>query len=239
MKYLTFSTGNLYKEMPPYDIDGCISFLRGLDLDIDGYMLSLMVYDDLNVLKLSDSTLKYLNGMRFNSIHAPVVDFSRDEKTRVLLNQLKELYDDVGAKQIVFHPYRIKDSSVLKDIRMKCAIEFMRPQKNIELRYYDSLLKKHKWLYFAQDICHAAQFSNDSIKKAFSMFKDRTSQVHISFADKGGFHRPMYEADRDFLDAAECMKNLEVEFCIEANISKPEEIKKEAAFCRKWLNNEV
>ncbi|MFC1733664.1 hypothetical protein ACFL6I_25475 [candidate division KSB1 bacterium] len=237
MKILTFSTGNMYKTMDVGNIDLVMDFLRPLGLEIDGYMLSLTDVERVKNFNISEENLTHMKSMKWNSIHAPVVDYNDDEETRDMLRKLKEIYDMINAKQIIFHPYRIKDFSLLKDSGMNCVIEFMRPAKEIEMHYYGGILKENPWLGFAPDIAHAAEFSIKTITELFEKFKERTTQAHISFAGDGLRHNPMFKATPEFLKAAECIKQLDIEFSIEAVVDKPEDIKKEVKFCRKWLEN--
>ncbi|MBU0535352.1 MAG: hypothetical protein KKE20_00135 [Nanoarchaeota archaeon] len=236
MKHLTFSTANLSAKIPPYDIDRILSLITPLGLDIDGVMLCLWDYTDLSIMKISDSSFDIMKKMNFNSIHAPVADFRDDAETRKLLDDIKELYDRIGAKQVVLHPYRIKDFSIIKNSGMNCVIEFMRPHKGLEIDYYSRILEENDHLGFSHDLSHAAQFSNEMITEVFDRFRKRIRQVHVSFADKETRHRPMFYATPEFLKAADCVRHIDAEFVIESMMTEPEEIKKECAFCRKWLS---
>ncbi|MFC1755500.1 hypothetical protein ACFL96_19270 [Thermoproteota archaeon] len=234
MKSLTFSTGNMYKHMDVGDIDKTIDFLKSLDLRIDGYNLSLIQPDRLE-LSISEQTLNHIKSMRFNSIHGPVTEYSNNEKTKQMLDRLKQIYDQINAQQIVFHPAKIKDYSLLKNSGMNCLIELLSPRHDDNIDYYENILTKYPWLDFCHDISHAGTVSMPRIKEFFEKFKKRTTQIHISYGDNNHWHAPMFKASKEFLAAAECVKEFDGEIVIESEMHEPEIIKKEVAFCRKWL----
>jgi len=123
---ITCSTGLLYKFIDDSDKDYFNKIFELLkNYDFDGFELALQKCKRLDNFNLSNDNLKFLQKLKFNTLHAPCdFVFRGDKESERLLKKMKEIYDLIGAKNIVFHTCCFeKDYSILKNHGFDYSIE--------------------------------------------------------------------------------------------------------------------
>ncbi len=148
-----------------------------------------------NDIPFLNSLLPFIKDFSHKSLHAPVnTRYKNDDKTKAMLQDLKNFYYKSGAELIVFHPDLIDDWSVFKEFDMRFAVENMDDRKK---HYKDSedfkiFFDEHPDWFLVLDLGHAN--SNDKTmvlaKEFIEFFKERIVEIHLSGYEK--FHEPLY-----------------------------------------------
>jgi hypothetical protein len=149
------------------------------------------------------------------------------------MEKMREIYDLINAKNINFHPDRIKNFKLLEEKRnYQYSIENMEKRVGIKDSEYKTILKKYPHLKMVLDVSHASEWSKKEAGKLAGMFGDKIIYIHSSI----NFHQPLHLADKRFLKQLEPIKKLDCPIVIETwtNSLNIEMLRREVDFVRKW-----
>jgi len=240
-----FSTGNFYVKGKKRDLDKEIS--NSLKLDVEGIELLDGTVTSFMKFRLSKSNKKKLKKLKYNTIHVPFrwKDNSKrhfivynTKECRKVLDRLEKLYKEIGAININFHYYQLKNIKVLDDYDFNYSVENLEKHHHIKLKSYKDMLNKNKNLPFLFDVSHAMECGN--FDKLLNSVKDRIKYVHIHIMHNGELHRLLHLVDNKTLSKISKLKKLNVVFIIEGGIEEEGNMKifkDEIKFVRKWLNS--
>lgn len=181
---------------------------------------------------LSKESLGLLQKFDFVTVHAPVVPYSDNKKTKKLLIKLKTFYDLINAKFIVFHAHNIENFDLLLDYDWNICIENSRKGKNWDFKRLKELFERYPQFGFVLDTCHAGEFSRKEIDLLFDKFKDRIKYIHLSAADEGKSHQGLHTLDEEYLSQFEKIIYFGKPLITELWKPDPETIKKEIEFLK-------
>lgn len=214
----------------------------------DGIELSFADPKHLINFKISEENLDYLNTLQFNSIHSPWINtiYGENEKSKIIVEKIKELYKKINAKNIVFHEEQIEDFNIIKDLIKEGYIASVENDdwegECNSIPKLKNILSKNPELKFTFDFAHAYSISPDEIPNYIKELREKTVQIHLSILKKDlRTHRFLHKFDnnKNQLLIKE-LKKTNVPLVLECVALKKSEIsliKKEMNYINKTLNH--
>lgn len=217
-----------------------IRILRQFDLDA----VELMYARTDEFEPLSDDNVEYLRSLPYVSVHAPFwhPDKSRfyyeDHLAEEVVKKMRDIYDLVQARSIVFHPDRILDYCFM-DEGMNISIENMPDRYGDAVEYLSDIFTGHEYSMLL-DTAHAFSFSVDYLAQLVETFRDRIEHVHLSDRrDVAGVekdHRLVHDCDD--MSRFDPIVTLTCPFIIEVALREDEPLsllEKELRFVRSYF----
>lgn len=190
---------------------------------------------------IKKNNLEYLQGLKFNSIHAPWQDinYGTNEKSKEVLQKISELYKQINAKNVVFHKGQIENYELIINNDFVASIEnddWRKPKHNA--KDIKSVLDKNKEFRFTFDFAHALSVSSSDVHKYISYFKEKLIEIHLSVIDRSlEKHDFLHKYDTtETRSSFQYLKDFSVPLVLEAVVFNSEEIellKKEMDYIRK------
>lgn len=187
---ICISTGFVYKFSE--DMNEKIIMLK--DFSSEGMELCFADADDLLNFSINKENLKCLQSLKFNSIHAPWmnIDYGENEKCKNTLIIVEKLYKQIRARNVNFH---IFDTEKMKEIKIFNKYDFIFSIENDDGRRLEKpglntvgkiakALMISKNSKFTFDFAHALAVSSKDMPEFINKFKNRLSQIHLSYLDK-------------------------------------------------------
>lgn len=234
---ICLSTGCVYKLSN--NRNDLIEELR--KLSPSGIELSFAYSEYLLQFDISRDNLDYLRTLKFNSIHSPWenITYGRNKISGEVLNKISELYQQINARNVVFHKTQIDNYNVIVDNNFVASIEnddWRKPEHNVE--DMKNILNKNKRFKFTLDFAHALSVSPLDIIKYADCFKSKLIEIHLSMMDKVlGKHDFLYKYDsQEIRSLCEPLKAFSIPVVLEAAISSTEEmglLEKEMEYIKK------
>lgn len=202
-------------------------------LDVDGVELHFRGDNGLFNFQLSSSNQAWIKNLKCVTIHAP--SFSSPVKNQ--LDKLNQIYNDVNASNIVFHPDQLPSWDLMKDYDFNASIENLRPKANVSVNDLLNTFKVYKDYGLCLDICHAYFYSKSETKRLINLFRNQIVEIHLSGTYKRRDHQPLLEVTDVFLESIKPVRNLKVPIIIEDNFTGKDLsfVKKEIKFIKKFL----
>ncbi len=234
---ICISTGFLYRFMNDRNemIQKIKKFLP------DGIELSFAYPHQLLSFKISEENLKYLQSLKYNSIHAPwkEIIYGKNKECGEVLKTIEELYKQINARNVVFHKSPQDDMNILKKYDFVASIENNDWRKGLNTPIQiEEILRKNKNLMFTFDFAHALTVSSDDIFVYINKFKDRLIEIHLSMLNKKlKDHYFLYKFDNPKLrKLIGNLKNVNAPIvleCVASDLNEIRLIKKEIEYIRK------
>ena len=189
---ICFSTGSVYKFYA--DFNEQITKIR--EFNPDGVELCFAHPTSFLDFVISDENLRYLHSLQHVSIHSPVIEitYRDDEKTREILTKIEKLYQQVRAKNVVFHSEEMENIEILKNYNFTASLENLdfRADQMQSVAEVKEELAKNSDLKLTFDFAHAYGNDPNSIPDFVKEFRDRIIEFHVAFLDKAIGDRPSY-----------------------------------------------
>ncbi|MBU1178082.1 hypothetical protein KJ903_02580 [Patescibacteria group bacterium] len=235
---ICLSTGSVHEFVP--DFNERITKVR--EFKPDGVEICLARPTELLGFEITSENLKYLLGLEFVSIHAPVIDitYRNDELSRKVLAKVEKLSQQIGARNVVFHRKEMEDPQILNDYNFIASLEnldFRSPGCMQNVAEVEKELAKDNNLKLTFDFAHAFSIDPNSISSFVKEFRDKIVEFHVAFLDQDTSGRPSYhwflykndsEQIRSFL---KFLDNPNIPIVIESTAAEPEEMS--------WLGEEI
>jgi hypothetical protein len=180
---ISISTGLVYRLTE--DRNNMIQRLR--KYSPEGIELSFAYPKLLIDFTISLENLEYLRTLKFNSVHAPWKDivYGNNPLAKQVLEKIQDLYNKIGARNVVFHKGIKDDFSILRNFNFNASIENDDWKKGLNtVLQIEQELKQNPNLKFTFDFAHALTVSDNDIKVYLTRFQDRIIQVHLSMLNK-------------------------------------------------------
>lgn len=240
---LCLSTGSVWKAAGSRGRIGTIYLVEELFSElVDGIELCFMDPEGFEEFELDEKSIKFLKGMKYNSLHAPIIEYGKNQQSEKILEKINKIGQEINLKHVTFHPNHVKDFSILKKLEFKTCIENMRAGESHKDWQYpkeiNEFLEKEKDFGFCFDITHA--MSNGIKPKEFiELLGEKISCVHLNATDKEGVHSHnfVFNSSKQVQEKIEPVFALDVPLIIEVAVEKEKIklIKKEISFVRKKL----
>lgn len=236
-RLVCFSTGSFYVPGQTRDINEDIEKCRNLNAD----GLEIMFPDPAQFMKttLTKKNINFLRNLKFNTIHSPFhINWENNLKCRKMLSKLKKIYNQIEAKNIVFHAHRVKDYSLLKhNPDCQYSIETDTPGCGLKLSDYKKIFNNNPHLNLVLDTSHLVEHSEKHISLFIKNYKDRIIYTHLSAVEKRTYHNPLHIVSEKSRRLLNSIKSIETPVIIELMSKKPTiaSFKREISFVRKWL----
>lgn len=226
---ICISTGCVYELSD--DRNDLIEKIRQFSpIGIMGIELSFAYPEYLLNFDIDNNNLEYLQGLEFNSIHAPRenITYGENKTSKEILQKISELYKQINARNVVFHEEQIEDYNSIISNNFVSSIEnddWRRPRHNVE--DIKSILDKNKKLKFTLDFAHALSVSSSDIAEYINYFKDKLIEIHLSVIDKDlEKHDFLHKYDSaEIRNLLQPLKTVFVPVILEAAVSNLEEMK--------------
>jgi len=200
-----------------------------------------MLKQELEEFELDKKTIKFLNTLQFNTLHAPVIDldYSRNHETREIMQKIRKINSQVTLQQITFHPNHVSDFSVLAKQGFPVCIENLPDGKTRKGWQYpqefEKFFREQPQFGFCFDVNHA--MANGSKPEEFiSMVGEKMEYIHLNATAQSGNadHALLTESSSDTIEKIKPVLALNKPFVIEVNISKEKTplIKKEISLIK-------
>lgn len=229
---ISVATGTFFQSHAAAELQyRCINAFQ--KLDIDGIELTLG--RTTWVPRINEEHRAYLKTLKHVSIHSPFglayID-NWDIKEHITL--LKELYDSIGAKNIVVHPDQIEDYKLFAG--MQYSTENLPPRKYVPHEEFDTLFTQFPELKLTLDVGHALRKSPEELEQLITKYKDKVVQIHFHDFRSGEDHQPFHTTDNPAKYAA--VKQFSVPIVIEQKHSTfdMDFLKREIDFVRDYFN---
>lgn len=213
-----------------------INILKGFP--VDGIEVCFTDADDLLNFSINEENLKYLQGLKFNSIHAPWqnVDYGENEKCRNVLATIEKLYKQINARNVNFH---IPDIEKVKETGIFNKYNFIFSIENDDgrrlgvpgLNTVEKIAKAlviNKNFKFTFDFAHALATYPKEIPEFIDKFKNKLSQIHLAYLANNGMkdHYFLFKNDTPELrQLLGCLKEVSVPIILECVVADKKEIK--------------
>lgn len=210
---------------------------------IDGVELCFMGLEEFEKFELDKRGIRFLRGLKFNSLHAPIMEYGKNAETKKAFGKMREIAQDVEIKHITFHPNHIRDFSVLKTLGLKACIENLRDGENHrgwqfpkEIKVF---LEREKDIGFCLDVTHAMA-NGINPKEFLDVLGEKISGIHLNATEKAGTHEHnfVFSSSRGVQEKIGPVFALKKPLIIEVAIEKEKIplIKEEIAFARKKMS---
>ena len=238
-RIISFATGNLHRWGNYGDKDHVLRYVKGLGMD--GVEMTFASKDELSSYKLSKENEKWLRALPYVTIHYPWAGVNREDMVELsgLLDKVAELYDRIGARNVIIHPRGLPGPEIMGKYQMRFSTENMKKGHNAPIPETKSILDKHPDMGYCIDVSHAYTISKEETGKLAEAFGDRVTQVHLSGTKWGRHHLSMREMSRDFMRSIRPALEMDVPIVIEEDIGKKSEryLKEEVGFIKKMLRD--
>ena len=240
---LCLSTGSVWKAAESCGRIGTVHLVEELFSDlIDGVELCFIDPEGFEEFELDEKSIKFLKGMKFNSLHAPCTKYGKNNKTRKILEKIDEIGEVIGLQHATFHPNYVKDFLVLKKLKLKACIENMpNAEKHKGWQFpkeINSFLEREKDFGFCFDVNHAMA-NGINPKEFLDLLGEKISCIHLNATEKAGLHSHnfVFSSSKPVREKIEPVFVLGVPLIIEVAVEKEkiQLIKKEISFVRKKL----
>ena len=209
---------------------------------VDGVELCFIDAEGFEEFEFDEKSIKFLKGMEFNSLHAPIIEYGKNRQTEKILEKIDRLGQAIGLEHVTFHPNQVKDFSALKKLEFKTCIENMADGERHRgwqfPKEIKAFLEKEKDFGFCFDVNHA--MSNGIKPREFlDILGEKISCIHLNSSEKAGLHSHnfVFNSSKQVHEKIEPVFVLGVPLIIEVAIEKENIplIKDEIAFVRKKL----
>ncbi|MBN2066909.1 MAG: TIM barrel protein [Candidatus Diapherotrites archaeon] len=208
---------------------------------IQGIELCFMLKQELDEFTLDEESIKFLDALQFNTLHAPVIglDYGRNGETREIMQKIRKINSQVTLKQITFHPNHVSDFSVLVESGLNVCVENLPDGKTRKGWQFPGEFQKFfsKWggFGFCFDVNHA--MANGAKPVEFiSMFDKKIEYIHLNATAQSGNadHALLTESSPETIEKIKPVLALNKPFVIEVNINKEKTplIKKEISLIK-------
>jgi len=240
---LCLSTGSIWKAVGNRGRIETMHIAEELFSDlIDGIELCFIDPEGFEEFELDEKSIKLLKGMKFNSLHAPIIEYGKNTQSEKIIEKINKIGQEINLKHVTFHPNYVKDFSVLKKLKFKACIENMRVgEKHKGWQFpkeINEFLEKEKDFGFCFDVTHA--MSNGIKPKEFlDLLGEKISCIHLNATEKAGVHSHnfVFSSSKQVQEKIEPVFALGVPLIIEVAVEKEkiQLIKKEISLVRKKL----
>lgn len=244
---ICISTGFVYKFSE--DMNEKINILR--NFPVDGIEVCFANAGELLDFSINKENLNYLQGLKFNSIHAPWqnVDYGENEKCRNVLAAIEKLYKQINARNVNFH---IPDIEKVKETGIFNKYNFIFSIENDDgrrlgvpgLNTVEKIAKAltiNKNFKFTFDFAHALATYSEEIPAFIDKFRNKLSQIHLAYLADNGMkdHYFLFKNDTPKLRRVlNYVKEVSVPIILECVATNKEEIKLIADEID-WLKKEI
>ncbi len=238
---LSLSTGSVWKAVDNR-IEGVHLVEKLFSSLIDGVELCLIDQKGFEEFELDKKSIKFLKGMKFNSLHTPSREYGKSRQSKKILEKIDKISQIIKLEHVTFHPNHVKDFSALKKFEFKTCIENLacgEMHKGWQFpKEIKAFLEKEKDIGFCFDVSHA--MSNGINPKEFlELLGERISCIHLSAIEKEGRenHKFVFNSSKQAQKKIEPVFTFGVPLIIEVALEKEKIplIKKEISFVRKKL----
>lgn len=209
---------------------------------IDGVELCFIDAEGFEKFELDKRSVSFLKGLKFNSMHAPIMEYGKNAETKKAFEKMGEIARRIRLEHITFHPNHVKDFSVLKRLETKACIENLangERHKGWQFpKEIKAFLEREKGIGFCFDVNHgmANGMNPQEFLKALG---EKISCVHLNATERTGAaeHNFVFSSSRGVQEKIEPVFALEKPLIIEVAIEKEKIplIKEEIAFARKKM----
>lgn len=182
---ICISTGTIYKLSN--DRNEMIKILQ--KFKPDGIELSFAYPQYILDFQISDENLKYMQSLKFNSIHAPwkEISYSDNELCHTVLKAIENLYKQINAKNVVIHFKTDSDVSVVEGYNFVTSTENGEWYTENWPKTPDAIsliLNQDDNLKFTFDFAHALTVSSNDVPIYVNRYKEKISEIHFSDRQK-------------------------------------------------------
>jgi sugar phosphate isomerase/epimerase len=182
---ICISTGFLYRLMN--DRNEMINKIR--EFSPDGIELSFAYPRYLFDFVVKEENLKYLQSLKFVSIHSPWKEIIYDDSQRSkdILVAIEKLYKQINARNVVFsNKEQVVNFNRITGYNFTASIEnddWKHPLSN-NPEVIEKILFENRNLKFTFDFAHALTVSSADILIYLNKFKDRLINVHLAMLNR-------------------------------------------------------
>jgi len=212
---ICLSTGLVYKL--ENDRNKMIEMLK--TFEPDGIEINFAQPDFLFDFKISSKNIKYLNSLKFVSIHLPWAGVSYDSNylTNKIFDKIIALTKKIKIHNLVVHPLEIEDFSIFSNLKLPVSIENEDPKwPSFSLpKDFINIFNENRKLHFNFDFAHAGLVSDKNISDFIKAYRNRIIEIHLSGLSKGNkdhwFLKPHDSAsNRSLIKKLKLLKNTNI-----------------------------
>lgn len=167
---------------------------------LSGIEIMLAKREMVEDFAISDANKKWLTGLEYVSLHAPVKflqEVTNDEDACRLLTTIDEIYSAIGAKAVIFHVTSLPKLEWLRDRRFSMVIENTTTKGKVDIELFSETVAKYG-CGICLDVSHAFTWSEFESEKYFDRFKEKILQIHLSASNGAHEHLPFSESSSVF-----------------------------------------
>lgn len=184
-RVVSVSTGCFYKL--GISKNEVIDLISGLS--VDGVEVLFNKPQDIFDFELSELNLRFLKDKSFVTIHAPDGDvvYAGNPKAAEVLDRLENIYRLINAKNIVFHIHKDDELNILSYYAFQASVEnddWRKGENTNTVAGIGHILETNPRLKFALDIGHADSVGPTATREYVENFRDKLSEIHLSYVDK-------------------------------------------------------
>jgi len=155
----------------------------------DGVELNFPFPELLLNFKLTKRNIKFINQLKFVSLHLPWVNISYDKNvlTHKIITKVQNLSRVIKINNLVIHPLQINNFDLLNKFGLPVSIENEDPKmpKFFTPEDFQKIFDQNPKLYFNFDFAHARLVSDKNVEDFIKNFKDKIIEIHLSSLKKG------------------------------------------------------
>jgi len=194
---------------------------------VDGIELCFILKEELDSFKLSKNDLDFVNSLKFNTLHAPVIglDYGKNKETKTVLEKIQAINKKIKLKQVVFHPDHVSDFHTLAESGLNVCIENLPDGEKRKGWQFPKEFQKffNKWpqFGFCFDVNHAMA-NNINPSEFISVLGEKMKYIHLNATAKPGNadHDLLVEASEETLEKIKPVFKLQKPLVIEVDIEK-------------------
>ena len=237
-RIISFALGSIWRWEKSQNRDDFIKYAKSLD--IDGVELTLSSKEELLAFKLSPSNEKFLRSLAYVTIHAPFDFIKKAGNEPEIIRQLEvvaKIYQQVGAKNVIFHPYDLPERRILDKFDFKVSTENLRQRRKITIADFKKIFAKYPKIGLCVDVAHAYSWSKQETGNLVKAFSHKITQFHLSGSYRNKDHQSMRKVSQDFLSSIKLLFKSKAPIVIEEDIKIKSEkyLQEEVEFIKKMF----
>jgi hypothetical protein len=239
---ICLSTGLVYKL--ENDRNKMIEMLKVYELD--GIEINFPFPDYLLDYVPTNKNIKYLNSLKFVSIHLPWanIGYGPNAEAKRIVTKIRQLSKRIRINNLVIHPLQIEDFQFLNKFKLNVSIENEDPKmpKFFIPEDFKQIFDKYSKLYFNFDFAHARLVSKKNVSDFIESYQDKIIEIHLSSLKKGDndhwFLKPSdSEKNRAQIKKLKQIKNAAIVFeCVARDHKDLEKTSEEIKYIRELLD---
>ncbi len=133
--------------------------------------------------KISKENIAYLQSLGYVSIHSPFYDSDKNDfyyKNSNIIRRLADIYHQIQAKTIVFHPNLLPNLTLIEDLGANVSLENVPKKRQVPFEELREIFSEYPQFKMVLDTAHAFTYHKGYLDELVQEFNNIIQHVHFS-----------------------------------------------------------